>query len=140
MKRKPPIAVVGMSGIFPGALDLDTFWSNIINKVDSTCDIPKERWIVEPESVYSREILPQKITPDKTCSKRGCLVKNFEFDPAGLNIPQDLAAELDPLYHMVLHTGRQALSDCDISSVDRKNTGVILAAIALLSATSSLIT
>ena len=74
------------------------------------------------------------------CSKRGCLVKNFEFDPAGLNIPQDLAVELDPLYHMVLHTGRQALSDCDISSVDRKNTGVILAAIALPTDTSSLIT
>ena len=35
MNPKNPIAVVGMAGLFPGAVDLDKFWKNIINKVDT---------------------------------------------------------------------------------------------------------
>ena len=29
------IAIVGLGGIFPGAADLETFWRNIANGVDS---------------------------------------------------------------------------------------------------------
>lgn len=46
MKNREPIAVVGMAGLFPGAKDLNTFWHNIINKVDATIDVPEGRWIV----------------------------------------------------------------------------------------------
>ena len=53
MKQKSPIAEVGMAGLFPGALDLDTFWHNIINKVDATCEVPADRWIVEPDAMYA---------------------------------------------------------------------------------------
>ncbi|MFC1813699.1 beta-ketoacyl synthase N-terminal-like domain-containing protein, partial [Thermodesulfobacteriota bacterium] len=45
MKRITPIAVVGMGCLFPGASDLDTFWQNIVNKIDTTCDVPDDRWI-----------------------------------------------------------------------------------------------
>lgn len=36
------IAIIGISGIFPGAGDLDTFWSNLVNGVDSISVFPKE--------------------------------------------------------------------------------------------------
>jgi acyl transferase domain-containing protein len=35
-----PIAIVGMSGIFPQAPDLRTFWSNILGAVDCTAEVP----------------------------------------------------------------------------------------------------
>ncbi len=121
-----------MAGIFPGALDLEVFWRNILDKVDTTDETPKERWIVDPDAVYQK-----RLSPDKTCSKRACLVKDFKPDIHGLDIPPDLFAALDPLYHIVLHAGREAISCCSVSAIDKKNTGVILSAIALPTETAS---
>ncbi|MGD9192003.1 MAG: beta-ketoacyl synthase N-terminal-like domain-containing protein, partial [Desulfobacterales bacterium] len=135
MKRPKPIAVVGMAGVFPGASDLNTYWHNIVNKVDSTKDVSHSRWIVDPDVMVDGE--PK---PDKAYSKRCCLIENFEFDPDGFNLRKDLIQALDPLYHIVLHAGRVALSNLLNTSVNRERTGVILAAIALPSETTSLIT
>ena len=48
MRNQPPIAIVGISGLFPGAPDLETYWRNIVNRVDTTARVPAERWIVDP--------------------------------------------------------------------------------------------
>jgi len=134
MEKRAPIAVVGMAGLFPGASDLNSFWENIINKVDSTCEIPEDRWIAEPRTVLSSDPIP-----DKAISKRACLISDFEFDPEGINLDKALLESLDPLYQIILHTGRQALLDC-IVPLNRKRTGTVLAAIALPTDTSSFIT
>lgn len=39
-----PIAIIGMAGRYPGARDLDSFWRNLCNGVDSVTEIPLERW------------------------------------------------------------------------------------------------
>ncbi len=135
MKKRTPIAVVGMAGLFPGASDIDIFWQNIINKVDTTCEVPDDRWIVEPDSMYRPDPMP-----DKTFSKRACLIKDFQFDPEGIDLDEDLLNTLDPLHQMVLHTGRNALSSCVTTSIDKKNIGAVLAAIALPTDASSSIT
>ncbi|QTA92088.1 beta-ketoacyl synthase N-terminal-like domain-containing protein [Desulfonema magnum] len=135
MKQKTPIAVVGMAGLFPGASDLDTFWRNIINKVDTACEVPKDRWIVEPDSIYNSNPMP-----DKALSKRACLIRDFKFDSKGINLDPNLLKKLDPLYHIVLHVGRKAFSDCKTSSLDKKRVGVSLAAIALPTDASSAVT
>ena len=126
MEPNQPIAVVGMSGLFPGALDLDTFWHNIIHKIDTATEVPPERWIIEPEAII--DPAPQ---PDKAYSRRACLIQGFEFDPQGIDIDEDLLAALDPLYHLVLHAGREAFSKCEASSLNPARTGVILASIVL---------
>ena len=38
------VAIIGMACVLPGAPDLDTFWHNIVNKVDAITDVPPERW------------------------------------------------------------------------------------------------
>ncbi|MFC1813812.1 beta-ketoacyl synthase N-terminal-like domain-containing protein [Thermodesulfobacteriota bacterium] len=48
--------------------------------------------------------------------------------------------ELDPLYHAVLHAGRQAFSGCNTASLNRERIGTVLAAIALPTDSSSFIT
>ena len=124
-----------MAGLFPGAGNLDIFWQNIINRVDATAEVRPDRWNVDPDSMVSPE--PQ---PDKAYSKRCCLLTDFEFDPADIDLDKDLVSTLDPLYHVVLHVGREALSGLPDKSLNRKRTGVILAAIALPTDSTSALT
>ncbi|MBI5896298.1 MAG: hypothetical protein HZB24_09955, partial [Desulfobacterales bacterium] len=71
MQNDPPIAVVAISGVFPGATGLEQFWSNIRGKFDATNDVPKNRWNVYPDS-----FLRSSGTPDKAYTKRACLISN----------------------------------------------------------------
>jgi PfaB family protein len=135
MKKRTPIAVVGMACLFPGAPDLKTFWQNIVNKVDATVEVPRDRWIIEPDSMYNSDPMP-----DKAFSKRSCLIHDFKFDPKGIDLDEKLLKELDPLQQMVLSAGREALSSCVTVSIDKKNIGTVLAAIALPTDASSSIT
>ncbi|UCF93943.1 MAG: hypothetical protein JSW39_07220, partial [Desulfobacterales bacterium] len=130
--RNEPIAVVGMAGMFPRAPDLDLFWQNIIDQVDATEDVPTERWIMDPDAVIAANPMP-----DKALSKRCGLIHDFQFDPEGFDIDKDLLNALDPLYSIVLHTGRQALANGPFRSINRRRTGVVLAAIALPTDASS---
>ncbi len=133
--KKTPIAVVGMAGLFPGASDLDTFWQNIVNKVDTTGEVPPGRWIAGPDDMVRPDPMP-----DKAFSKRACLIHDFKLDPQGLDLDENLLNALDPLHQMALHIGRDALLSCNTSSVDKKNIGIVLAAIALPTDASSSIT
>ena len=132
MKYQEPIAVIGMAGLFPQASDLKRFWQNIINKVDATHEVPPGRWSVPPDYAYT-----SKLRPDKAYSKRCCLITDFDFESGGIDIDKRLLAALDPLYHMVLHAGRQALAGIPPRSLSPDRTGAILAAIALPTEVSS---
>jgi 3-oxoacyl-(acyl-carrier-protein) synthase/3-hydroxymyristoyl/3-hydroxydecanoyl-(acyl carrier protein) dehydratase len=124
-----PIAVVGMSCVFPGAHDTHTFWQNIVEKKNATMVVPQERWIAPLSRVLS-----EHHAPDKAVSDRAGLVTDFELDPAGLDLDARLLDSLDPMHHLVLHTGRDAFNQVKSFSgkdVPKDRTGVILAAIAL---------
>ncbi len=135
MKQKIPIAVVGMAGLFPGASDLNVFWQNMIRRQDAVCEVPEDRWIVPPDAM----IYPAPMR-DKALSKRACLIRDFRFDPKGFDMDPNILKELDPLYHIVLHTGREAFAGCVTSSLNKERIGVILAAIALPTDASSAMT
>ncbi len=135
MSSPSPIAVVGLGGLFPGAPDLDTFQRNILAGVDACTEVPPGRWILDPEDAFD-----PVIAPDRVYSKRGCFVEDFRFDPEGLSLDPDTLRGLDPLYTMVLHTGRDALAQARTANIDRARVGVVLAAIALPTDGSSAIT
>ncbi len=126
MNKKHPIAIVGIGGVFPGANTLDAFWRNLIDKIDAAGPVPSKRWIAPIKDLYDSTPLP-----DKALSKRACLVENFKFDPAGLDLDPALIMDLDPLYHLVLHAGRQAFAGTRTASLDKSRVGVTLGAIAL---------
>ena len=134
-EKKAPIAVVGMAGLFPGALDLNTFWQNIVNKKDTTGEVPPDRWIADSDDMVHPDPMP-----DKAFSKRACLIQDFTFNTQGLDLDENLLNALDPLHQMALHIGRDALLSCDTSSIDKKNIGIALAAIALPTDSSSSVT
>ncbi len=135
MSRNSPIAVVGLGCMFPGAADPQTFWRNILAKLDTTRDVPADRWVLDP-----RVALCDQPDPDSVYSLRGCFVDDFSLETAGLQIDASLLRDLDPLYHIALHAGRQAFRDAVTDNVDLSRVGVILAAIALPTDGSSAIT
>ena len=132
MKNKPLIAVVAMSGVFPGATGLSSFWENIIQKVDATIDIPVDRWGGPIDWIYS-----STYTPDKTYSKRACLIENFHFDVDRFLPDHTSSKSLDPLYKWALFAAGDAMEQCRLGSIGKDRIGTILAAIALPTPTSS---
>ncbi|MBI9091401.1 MAG: hypothetical protein JEZ12_19490 [Desulfobacterium sp.] len=126
------IAVTGIAGIFPGAHTIEKFTENIMAGHEAIMDVPEHRWIVPPDTMVS-----DQYQPDTAASKRAGLVDNFPFDPDGFILDRDLLSGLDPLHKMVLHAGRQALSNCFHDQNIREKTGVILAAISLPTQASS---
>ena len=126
--RTNRIAIVGIGGLFPGAPDLDTFWQNIANGIDSGRHASPGRWFLAPEKAFD----PEGPKIDRVYSTWGCFIEDFHFDPAGLNLERDFLDRLDPLFHLGLHAARAAFRDANqLSRIDLNRVGVILGNIAL---------
>lgn len=135
MRAETPIAVVGMAGLFPGALDTARLWANICSKLDAAADVPRTRWIAAAE-----QMVGAGLEPDKAICTRCCLLPEFTFTPEGLELDPGLLRQLDPLYHVLLHAGRQIVSGPTPPRLNRERTGVVLAALVLPTEASSAFT
>ena len=119
-----PIAIVGMSCLFPGASGLQDYWANVRDGVDAITDVPASHWSVgdyfdaDPKA------------PDMTYGRRGGFLDAVDFDPMGFGIsPRDLEAT-DSTQLLGMHVARQALRDAGYGAggrdFDRERTSVIL--------------
>ena len=125
-KKLDKIAIVSISGVFPGAENLDIFLKNIQNKTNAIIEVLQDRWILPKNLAVSERPLPDTAL----CSKAG-LISDFKFDPHGFLIDQDFLINLDQAHKLALHTGREALQNCYTNAEILKRCGVILAAISL---------
>ncbi len=127
MKNKlEKIAIVSISGIFPGAENLNIFLNNLQKKKNAIIDIPEERWILSRDIAVSKEYKPDTAF----CSKAG-IIENFSFDADGYLIDRDFLSNLDYTHQLALSAGREALEKCYINDEIKKRCGVILASISL---------
>ncbi len=133
MSASNSIAIVGIGGIFPASPNLDGFWRNILGGINTSREVPKGRWPVDVDDAYST----QKGAPDKAYSKRACFVDDFKLETRGLDIDGAFLAELDPLFHLALHAGRNAFLDCKTDKLDKNRAKVIIGNIVLPSHESS---
>jgi 3-oxoacyl-(acyl-carrier-protein) synthase/3-hydroxymyristoyl/3-hydroxydecanoyl-(acyl carrier protein) dehydratase len=127
MTNLSPIAIVGIGGIFPDAPSLDQFWFNIREGLDAAREPPPGRWYLSVDDAFDARIAQL----DKVYSKRGCFVEGFQLDPEGLDIDRTFLDQLDPVFHLALHAGRQAWQDAVTQNLDRRRVGVILGNIVL---------
>jgi acyl transferase domain-containing protein len=128
MNAGEPIAIVGMAGRFPGAgADLDRFWENVRNAVDTSTEVPDGRWRLPK----SQCVKPEGPFPDRVPHARGYFLDPFTPDLTGLAIDSGLVGELDPLFHLVLDVGGRAFRDAKMESVDRRQVGVVFGNICL---------
>ncbi len=123
-ERSSDIAIIGISCLLPGAQTPQKYWENLLAKVVSICEIPKNRW--DWRLFYD----PDKNAPDKTYSKWGGFFGEIHFDPVKYGIPPNSIRSIDPMQLLTLEVVRRALEDAGYEEkpFDRENTSVILGA------------
>jgi len=120
---RTPLAVVGLSSLFPGSTDVEGFWNGIVDRVDAIRDIPDWHWDVEDH--YS----PDRTAPDKTYARRGGFIDPVPFHPIDFGIPPSQLDVTDVLQLLSLVVTRDLLRDAGTDAgdwYDAARTGVVL--------------
>uniref|UniRef100_UPI001FD83EAF acyl carrier protein n=1 Tax=Paenibacillus maysiensis TaxID=1155954 RepID=UPI001FD83EAF len=103
---KLDVAIIGVSGRYPGARNLQEFWGNLRDGEDSITEIPQERW---DHSLYFD---PDKNKAGKTNSKWGGFIDGVDqFDPLFFNISPREAELMDPQERLFMQTVYEAMED-----------------------------
>lgn len=107
--EKEPIAIIGMSGRYPQAEDLDAFWRNLAAGMDCITEIPGGRWPVEGFYEPNPEIA---VAEGKSYSKWGGFLEHAtSFDPLFFKISPLEASCMDPQERIFLESCWHALED-----------------------------
>lgn len=98
------IAIVGMSGRFPGATDNELFWKILEQGRDMHQKAPKDRFDVETHVDPSGKKINTSYTP------YGCFIEEPGlFDPRFFNMSPREAIQTDPMHRLALVTAYEAL-------------------------------
>ena len=101
-----PIAIIGLSGRYPEAVDLDAYWQNLREGKDCIVEVPKARsglgGLLQPGSQSKRPPLQQV---------GGFIAGVDEFDPLFFNIAPVEAERLDPQERLFLQHAWMAIED-----------------------------
>lgn len=119
------IAIIGISGRFPGASNVEMFWDNLKNGVDSVTEIPKRRW--DTDKFYSTD---RKKTNTTYCKWGGVMEDYDKFDPLFFNISPKEAEIMDPQQRVILEEAWKAVEDAGYnpSSLSKMDCGVFVGA------------
>jgi len=118
-----PLAIIGISCIFPDADGLDEYWHNIRNGVDAITDIPDTHW--SPDDYFSAD--PK--APDMTYAARGGFLPEIDFNPLDFGIAPNALEATDTAQLLALYTARRALIDAGYGpdrEFDRDRVSVVL--------------
>ena len=111
------IAVIGMSGQFPKAQDIDTFWQNLIQGHDGVAELPAN--YLNPD-LFS----PHKQAGKTDCKWGGILEQRGYFDPLFFNITPREAESMNPHQRLILSESWKALEDTGYNPKDLENSRV----------------
>lgn len=100
-----PIAVIGMSGRFPGSPDLDRYWDNLAAGRDLVTEVPPDRW--------DWRALCEGVPEDEQGRYRwgGFIDDADKFDPLFFGISPAEAEVMDPQQRVLLETVWNAIED-----------------------------
>lgn len=129
MKRNADIAIIGMSGIFPGAGDLNAFWENIRNGVDAIETVPESRMgsLFFEENTNTQTVAASAV--DRFYCRRGGFIDNYaEFDPIQFGILPLAVEGTEPEQLLALSLAHKALVDAHAFSngANFAKTGIII--------------
>jgi acyl transferase domain-containing protein/NADP-dependent 3-hydroxy acid dehydrogenase YdfG len=118
------VAIVGVAAIMPDAPDAATFWRNIQDGRYSVSEVTPDRW--DPALYFD----PDPDAPDKTYSKIGGWVRDFEWDPMGwrLPVPPRVSDAMDDAQKWAVNLARGALEDYGWPDrpLDQERTAVVI--------------
>ncbi|MCW9017857.1 MAG: beta-ketoacyl synthase N-terminal-like domain-containing protein, partial [Kangiellaceae bacterium] len=122
--RPEPIAIIGMSGQFPSAKNLDEYWDNISQSRNCIKLIPTERW--NKDNYYQSS---DELQAGKTNSQWMGALDNYDrFDPLFFNISPLEAESMDPQQRLFLQTSWNAIENAgyNAASLSGSNCGVFV--------------
>lgn len=106
------IAVVGVSGRFPGAPDVESFWELLKMKKIAIKEIPRDRW--EHSAYYD----PSGQAPGTSYGKWGGFLEDIDrFDPLFFGISPREAEVMDPQERLFLETVWLTLEDAGYTRI-----------------------
>lgn len=114
------VAIIGMSGRFPEAENLQEFYQNLIQGKDCVTDIPEERWNMN-----------QYMKKDNDIIKWGGFISDADkFDPLFFHISPVQALIMDPQERLLLQEVEHAIEDAGLTKKTMKEsrTGVYVGA------------
>ncbi|MGJ3246529.1 MAG: PfaD family polyunsaturated fatty acid/polyketide biosynthesis protein [Elainellaceae cyanobacterium] len=121
-----PIAIVGMGGILPDAQSITEFWQNLISGHNAIRELPQDsslsRWNLD--TFYH----PDPRVPDKTYSKIGAFVPDFDFKPIQFRLTPKTSRQMDRSQKLALLSTREAFQSSGYHerSFDRRRVRVIM--------------
>ena len=121
--QRQPIAIVGVSAIFPGSHDANGFWRDILAGKDLLTDVPATHWRID--DYYDAD----PSAPDKTYARRGGFLAPMDFDALGWGIPPSTIPATDTSQLLALIAARAVLEDAaraQFETMDRSRISVIL--------------
>ncbi len=119
------VAIVGISGIFPDAKNIEEYWRNIVSGKNCVTEVPDSRW--NKDLYYN----PDTRDTDYVGSKWGGFIPTIDFDPLEFGMPPQSLASIEPTQLLSLLVAKQALADAgyiNLAEVDLDNTSVIFGA------------
>ena len=131
MIKREPIAIVGLTALFPGSTDTAGFWNDILNARDLLTDVPSHYWLVD--DYYD----PDPAAPDKTYGRRGAFLSPIEFDTLEFGLPPTALPAIDSSQLLALIGAKRVLADAAqgrVPHVPKDRIGVFLGAAATTSA------
>lgn len=117
------IAIVGMSGQFPGAPDVNVFWDLLKDGRSAICEVPPERWDWRD---YWGDPLSE---PGKGNVKWGGFIQDIEaFDAAFFGVSAPEARMIDPQQRLLLTEAWRVIEDAGYapSALAGSKTGVFI--------------
>lgn len=111
------IAVTGVSARFPGAADLDEWWSALLAGATLTTRIDRETLLADG--------VPRDLVDDPDyVPARGLLADSDRFDAAFFRVSPRDAEMMDPQHRLMLETAWTALEDAGVDPSDAGTTAV----------------
>ncbi|MBL8616007.1 MAG: hypothetical protein JNM72_10400, partial [Deltaproteobacteria bacterium] len=118
---RQPIAVVGVSALFPGSTDESGFWRDILAGKDLITDVPAGHWLIE--DYYD----PDPSAPDKTYARRGGFLPPVDFDALAWGVPPSIVPATDTAQLLALIVAQRVLDDAARGrALDKRRMSVVL--------------
>lgn len=118
------IAIIGMSGRFPGASNTDELWELLAKGENAITEVPNDRWDA------SRYFEPESDAIGKIYAKWGGFIdKPYDFDSLFFRLSPRDAEWVDPQQRLLLETTWEALESAGYAgALQESKTGVFVAA------------
>ena len=114
------IAIIGISGMFPGADNVDEFWDLLLQGKEALSELPIHRW---KNTVFEKIDIPNEFI-----SRAGIITRADKFDSEFFKISPMEAKSMDPRQRTLLECSYHAVEDAGykISDVANSKVGVFI--------------